>query len=568
MTVAQVGSVLGLVLLLAVFYDLFQSVILPRPAVNKVTAARIVLRPMWRLWRWVSQRSSRIDRSEGRLAAFAPIALLMLFFIWAAAAVVGYGLIIDGLADQFRPSPQDLATSIYISATTLVPLSYGDFVPEGGLARAVIIAESATGVGIAALVITLLFSLYESFRDREVMVVSLDALAGAPPSGVQILENAAKHGMRPELVETFDDWRGWAAMVLESHLAYPLLIYFRSSHDNEAWINSFGAVMDAAVLIISTVDDDSVGPAYLMLRVGNHLVEDFSWIFGLKGPEDGIVEHAEYQVAVERLMKAGYQVRDTEKGWKQFAELRSKYASPLNQMAHWLVELRVHAELAAEAADVGADGRVADSKPQGDAAARQPFRHQPQHLLLARGQAPELGIDRLALGEQRRDGARRDQYPAASDLANRRHNLSGSLRFVDECACPGLDRGKTGLVAVLTREEDHLRVGPDSADGRGGLRAGAIGQAEIQQHDVGLQLGCSRCTFGYRARLADDLHIRLVVDQGGQTLRDDPVVLDDEDANRVFAGRTSALPVRPARRRKDGRAFTGRREIDPWPHYG
>src|SRR5258708_38840777 len=73
-----------------------------------------------------------------------------------------------------------------------------------------------------------------------------------------------------------------------------------------------------------------------MLRVGNHLVEDFSWIFGLKGPEDGIVEHAEYQVAVERLMKAGYQVRDTEKGWKQFAELRSKYASPLNQMAHWL----------------------------------------------------------------------------------------------------------------------------------------------------------------------------------------------------------------------------------------
>ena len=334
---AQIGSVAGLVLLFFVFYDLFQSVILPRPAVNKVTLARFVLRPMWVLWRWVSQRSSRLDRSEGRLAAFAPIALLSLFFMWAAAAVLGYGLIIDGLTDQFRPSPGDLATSFYISATTLVPLSYGDFVPEGGLARAVIIAESATGVGIAALVITLLFSLYESFRDREVAVVSLDALAGAPPSGIQILENAAKHGMRPELMETFDDWRAWTAMVLESHLAYPLLIYFRSSHDNEAWINSFGAVMDAAVLIISTVDDDSVGPAYLMLRVGNHMVEDFTWIFGLKGPEDGIVERAEYQVAVERLVKAGYHVRDTEKGWKQFSELRSKYASPLNQMAHWLV---------------------------------------------------------------------------------------------------------------------------------------------------------------------------------------------------------------------------------------
>jgi hypothetical protein len=331
------GSVVGLVLILIVFYDLFQSVILPRPAVNKVQLARRLVRPTWVMWRWVSQRSSRIDRSEGRLAAFAPAALLMLFLVWAAVAVLGYGLIIDGVADQFRPSPQDLATSIYVSATTLVPLSYGDFVPEGGLARAAIIAESATGVGIAALVITLLFSLYESFRAREELVVSLDAMAGAPPSGLQILETAAKHGMRPELKEMFDEWRRWAAMVLESHLAYPLLVYFRSSHDNEAWINSFGAVMDAAILIISTVDDDSEGPARLMVRIGNHLVEDMSWVFGLKGPTDGIVERAEYEVAVERLVKAGYRVRDTEAGWKQFAELRSHYASPLNQMAHWLV---------------------------------------------------------------------------------------------------------------------------------------------------------------------------------------------------------------------------------------
>ncbi len=257
--------------------------------------------------------------------------------VWAVVLVLGYGLIIAGVADQFHPSPQDLATSIYISATTLVPLSYGDFVPEGGIARAVIIAESATGVGIAALVITLLFSLYESFRSREELVVSLDAMAGAPPSGVQILETAAKHGMRPELKSMFDEWRGWSAMVLESHLAYPLLVYFRSSHDNEAWVNSFGAVMDAAVLIISTVDDDSEGPARLMFRIGTHLVEDMSWVFGLKAATDGIVERDEYRVAVDRLIKSGYNVRDTEAGWKQFSELRSKYASPLNQMAHWLV---------------------------------------------------------------------------------------------------------------------------------------------------------------------------------------------------------------------------------------
>lgn len=338
MTDAQIAwFVVGLILIITVFYDLFQTVVLPRPAVRKVQLARTLVRPMWRLWRWVSQRTSRLERSEARLAAFAPVALLTLFLVWAAALVLGYGLLIDGLADGFRPSPQDLATSIYISATTLVPLSYGDFVPEGGAVRLVIIAESATGVGLAALAITLLFSLYESFRAREEMVVSLDALAGAPPSGVHILETAAEHGMRPELKETFDEWRRWSAMVLESHLAYPLLIYFRSSHDNEAWINSFGAVMDAAILIISTVDDDSEAPARLMFTIGNHLVDDMSWVFRFKGSHDPIVERAEYQVAVERLVKSGYRVRDTETGWKQFAELRSKYATALNQMANWLV---------------------------------------------------------------------------------------------------------------------------------------------------------------------------------------------------------------------------------------
>ena len=337
MTAEQVlWSVVGIIIIAVVFYDLFQTVVLPRPAVGKMQLARKVVRPMWRVWRWVSQRTSRIERSESRLAAFAPVALLTMFLIWAAALVVGYGLLLDGLAEQIRPVPQDLITTMYISASTLVPLAYGDFVPEGGAARLVIFAESATGVAIAALAITLLFSLYESFRAREEMVVSLDAMAGAPPSGVQILETAAEQGMRSELNATFDEWRRWSAMVLESHLAYPLLIYFRSSHDNEAWINSFGAVMDAAILTISTIDDDSEGPAHLMFTVGNHLVEDMSWVFNIKSSDDPIVERAEYEVAVQRLIKAGYGIRDVEAGWKKFAELRARYATGLNQMALWL----------------------------------------------------------------------------------------------------------------------------------------------------------------------------------------------------------------------------------------
>lgn len=331
-----VWLIVGLLIVVAVLYDLFQSVVLPRPAVSKVQLATLVVRPMWRAWSWIGRRSSRVERSEARLAAFAPMALLIVFALWALALILGYGLVIDGLAEQFRPAPQDLATSIYISSSTLVPLSFGDFVPDGGAARLVIVAESATGVALAALAITLLFSLYESFRAREEMVVSLDALAGAPPSGLRILETAAELGMRPDLKNTFDEWRRWSSMVLESHLAYPLLVYFRSSHDNEAWVNSFGAVMDAAVLVMSTVEDDSAGAARLMFTVGNHLVEDLSWVFRFKSSSEPIVERAEWQLAVELLVNAGYTAKDIEPAWKKFIELRSKYATSLNRMAHLL----------------------------------------------------------------------------------------------------------------------------------------------------------------------------------------------------------------------------------------
>ena len=332
--------VTGAILLGLTFYDLFQTVVLPRPAVNKVQLARIVVRPMWRAWRWVGllRAASRLDRSEARLAAFAPISLLVLFLIWAFALVLGYGLIIYGIRDQFRPTLVDFPEAFYVSASTLVPLAYGDFVPEQGIARLLIIAESANGVALAALAITLLFELYGAFRSREEPVVALDALAGAPASAVQLLETAREKGMDGVLKQTFDEWRQWSSMVLESHLSYPLLVYFRSSHDNEAWINSFGAVMDSAVLMLSSMPDEpTVGSAKLMFTIGNHLVEDLAWVFRLNvSPDNPIIERSEYVAAIARLKVAGYNAHDGEAHWQIFAQKRGKYASALNQIATYL----------------------------------------------------------------------------------------------------------------------------------------------------------------------------------------------------------------------------------------
>jgi hypothetical protein len=141
--------------------------------------------------------------------------------------------------------------------------------------------------------------------------------------------------MPDELRATFDDWRRWSAAVLESHLAYPILVYFRSSHDNEAWLNSFGAVMDAATLVLSTVvsEDATEGHARLMFKVGNHLVEDLAWYFRFKNASVPIVERQEFDDARERLIAAGYKCHEADGAWNEFASLRSMYASTINQLA-------------------------------------------------------------------------------------------------------------------------------------------------------------------------------------------------------------------------------------------
>src|SRR5437764_1842607 len=235
----------GVALLLIVLYDIFQSVVLPRPAINKLATVRYLVRGLYWIWRWAGNRMESIPRRERWLATYGPVGVLVIFVAWGLALVLAYGLIVDGVRDEMRPVPDNFGTSLYFSATTLVPLSYGDFVPEGVPARLATVAESATGVILGALAITLLFSLYESFQRREELVVTLDALAGAPPSGLQMLETAAELDLRPKLASTFDEWRDWMAAVLESHLAYPILFYFRSSHDNEACLNSLAAWMGA-----------------------------------------------------------------------------------------------------------------------------------------------------------------------------------------------------------------------------------------------------------------------------------------------------------------------------------
>jgi hypothetical protein len=333
----------GSVIVAWILWDVFQTVIVPRPTPTRVRLARYLTRSSWRLWRRRAARKQTSAAREKLLGSFAPALVVTLIGSWLAFLIVGYGLILFGLRAEISPRP-DLATAIYQSGITVLTIGYGDVVAQGTLSRITELVAAGTGLGIVAMGITYLFSLYGSFQRREELVTTLDARAGAPPSGVKMLETYAELGIWDDLRRSLAEWEVWCAQVLDSHVAYPILCFFRSSHDNESWVSAIGAVLDAGVLLATTIENGpdgqpvARGQAILTVKGGTHLVDDIGRFLSFKGGDGVMVERAEFTAARQRLANAGITLLpDEDAAWRSFSELRSSYASAINQMAAYLL---------------------------------------------------------------------------------------------------------------------------------------------------------------------------------------------------------------------------------------
>lgn len=360
MTVPQIAValqvLLGASLISLALFDVFQTVVVPRWTSRRWRMAPFLINGLWLLWLKVARRSRNADRRDDWLGDFAPLCVLTILMVWVGMLILGHGLLIHALRDQVEPRPTTLIGCCYIAGTTLLTIGYGDFVPASGLMRFVFLSAGAIGLATFALVISWLFTLYQAFDRRETLVVMLESRAGSPPSGVMLLQTYATLDMIGELHPTFGLWEQWTADVLDSHLAFPLLPYFRSSHYNQSWISAMGAVLDAATLMISTVqsvqsDDNeeeqlALGSAHMMYRLGCRTVADFSKYFRpelpnkTRAPEQrrqnqghpGIEMH-EWQAARKALENSGYNLKPSEESWHDFSEKRAVYAWQLTNLA-------------------------------------------------------------------------------------------------------------------------------------------------------------------------------------------------------------------------------------------
>jgi hypothetical protein len=331
--VELVAVVLGIFLLVLTLWDVFQTVVVPRPTPGTFRLARYVVRGSWRIVRAIGRRRSAGAR-DWLYGLFGPAIAVGLLITWLAGLVFGYGLVLYGIRDQLRPVPESFGTAVYFAATSVLTLGYGDIVADGALARTFVLVAAATGLGVVALVVTFLFSIYGSYQSRELEVIRLQATAGAPPSAVTLLEAFAQLDLRDRLPAFFVVWQRWAAEVLDSHVAYPVLTYFRSSHDNLSWISALGTVLDASSLVLTTIRDVPRGDAELLRRVGSHLVEDISNL-GFRTGAPRPLDREAFDLAYARLGETGYDLEPAEEAWPRFEAARSRYVDRLETMANY-----------------------------------------------------------------------------------------------------------------------------------------------------------------------------------------------------------------------------------------
>jgi hypothetical protein len=322
----------GIAILLWTLVDVIRALVIPRAARGRFRLPRLLFRPLWLPWRWIGLRQKTAASRERLLAAAAPVFFFAQLVGWALLVVLGYALILwsPAFGPGLRLGTHSFGTALYVSGDSLFTLGFGDE-PATGWTRAIVVVAGATGLGLFAVVIAYLPVLYQAFNRREVGVLLLDARAGSPPSGPELLHRMGSAGLASSLPQLFSEWERWVADVLESHMSYPILGLFRSPHDDTSWVTSLGAVLDAATLILTSVDGDPDQHAKLLYGTGVHAVEDLFYYFRLEERE-AMIGRDEFEDVMHDMKDDGFSIRPVDEAYARFTEKRAKYAPRLDAL--------------------------------------------------------------------------------------------------------------------------------------------------------------------------------------------------------------------------------------------
>lgn len=339
---ATVVILSGLLILAVILWDAFETIILPRRVTRRVRLARMFYRFTWFPWKALAQRMRSNKRWDAFLSYYGPLSLLGLFSVWALGLIAAFALLQWGLGSGVNGPPGEvgnLGTDLYFSGTSFFTLGLGDVAPRTPLTRAITVAEAGTGFGFLAIVISYLPVLYGAFSRREANISLLDARAGSPPTVVELLRRNAEAGNLGQLGDYLRDWELWSAELMESHLSYPVLCYFRSQHNNQSWLAALTTVLDACAVVMAYTDGVCRWQARLTFAISRHALVDLAQTFGVP-PQPARVDRLPVQDFdhLQRLLAgAGLILRRSSEADAKFAHLRKMYEPFAGALAGHLV---------------------------------------------------------------------------------------------------------------------------------------------------------------------------------------------------------------------------------------
>jgi hypothetical protein len=268
-------------------------------------------------------------RDRDRLLATQAAAVLLLqLVVWLGVSYVGFALVLWPFATR------GVVSAFVDAGSSLFTLGFA--VPAGAAPAVIVFLAAATGLVIVTLQIAYLPTLYAAFNRRETEVALLNARAGVPSWGPELL--ARTHyalGSGMSTIDTmpalYGQWERWAADVAESHTTYLGLVRFRSPQPLSSWVTSLLAVLDSAALFLALSPKAApVVPARLCLRGGFQCFTRVARAMGLSVPDEPSGEisltYEEFLAAVERMREVGFPIeREPEEAWPDFVGWRTNY---------------------------------------------------------------------------------------------------------------------------------------------------------------------------------------------------------------------------------------------------
>ncbi|HEY2388740.1 MAG TPA: potassium channel family protein [Candidatus Binatia bacterium] len=330
----------AILLALVILWDAFQTIVLSRRVFRRLRLSRLFYLIFWTPWRAVAHRIPPDNRRENVLTVFGPLSLLLLIALWAVGLVVTFALLHWGLGSHVVDAQggSGFGVDLYMSGTTFFTLGLGDVTPHTALTRVLTVLESGIGFAFLALVIGYVPLISQAFSRREASISMLDASAGSPPTAARLLLEHFRDD-DADLRGLLRDWERWSAELLESHISFPVLAYFRSQHDNQSWVAALTAVLDVCALLITRIEERPIPTARRTFAMARHAVVDLCAVFHLQPldpPVDRLpsVDEKRFEALIAPV---DARFRAEEDSAAKLKALRATYEPYVHALSHFLL---------------------------------------------------------------------------------------------------------------------------------------------------------------------------------------------------------------------------------------